>query len=329
MATVNIDPHRQREVGYRYQMPTVETKIEGQGNGVKTVICNVEVIAKSLNRKVDYIMKFFESECAAKAQCKDGKYILAGKHANGVLQNKIFEFITKFVLCQKCRNPETNFVVQDALLLHCNACQYESRIAQTEKLYKFIIKEERPVDIFVCRKVERDKLKREQPTDITEIENPVFRYQRELHRLCSVEDQYNAALDIKLDYDLSLLNMVQLIFSACIDENINEQQIKMHSPLLARAIQDDNCQRVVIEELMGFCLRFRDTADRRARIYKNFPMYLKYFYDNDILSEKSIMSWSNGNPTNALDRDAQTEFQAMTKPLIDFLRQPESDSDIN
>lgn len=35
---------------YRYRMPLLETKIEGKGNGIKTVIPNMSDIARALSR---------------------------------------------------------------------------------------------------------------------------------------------------------------------------------------------------------------------------------------------------------------------------------------
>lgn len=49
MATVNIRRDVQDKF-YRYKMPLLTTKIEGRGNGIKTVIPNMVDIARALSR---------------------------------------------------------------------------------------------------------------------------------------------------------------------------------------------------------------------------------------------------------------------------------------
>jgi len=58
MAVVNI----RRDVDdkfYRYRMPVLTTKIEGKGNGIKTVIPNMSDVARALSRPPTYTTKFF------------------------------------------------------------------------------------------------------------------------------------------------------------------------------------------------------------------------------------------------------------------------------
>ena len=44
---------------YRYKMPAVYGKIEGRGNGIKTVIPNISDVGLSLHRSPAEVNKFF------------------------------------------------------------------------------------------------------------------------------------------------------------------------------------------------------------------------------------------------------------------------------
>lgn len=48
MSIVNI-PKSKQDQHYRYKRQTVELKIEGKGNGIKTVIPNMKEVSDSLN----------------------------------------------------------------------------------------------------------------------------------------------------------------------------------------------------------------------------------------------------------------------------------------
>lgn len=49
MATVNVNRNLSDQF-YRYKMPKLIAKVEGKGNGIKTVIVNMVEVAKALNR---------------------------------------------------------------------------------------------------------------------------------------------------------------------------------------------------------------------------------------------------------------------------------------
>lgn len=130
---------------YRYKMPRIIAKVEGKGNGIKTVIPNMTDVAKALSRPATYTTKFFGCELGAQTQLdvKNDRYIVNGAHDATKLQDLLDIFIKKFVLCQECDNPETNlkvFVKKGVIAQHCIACGYTGMLDMTHKLTTFILK---------------------------------------------------------------------------------------------------------------------------------------------------------------------------------------------
>lgn len=141
---INVDPDNQ-DPFYRYKMPRLIAKVEGKGNGIKTVIPNMSEIAKSLSRPPTYPTKFFGCELGAQTQfnAKDERFIVNGAHDPARLQELLSHFIRKFVLCPNCQNPETNLAVQhkkQMILQRCVACGYQGNIDMRHKLTTFILK---------------------------------------------------------------------------------------------------------------------------------------------------------------------------------------------
>lgn len=128
---------------YRYKMPRLIAKVEGKGNGIKTVIVNMTEIAKALNRPPTYTTKYFGCELGAQTQfdSKNDRYIVNGEHDAGKLQSLLDGFIQKFVLCSNCKNPETSLQVHKGVIHQsCKACGHACTIDPRQKLTTFIIK---------------------------------------------------------------------------------------------------------------------------------------------------------------------------------------------
>lgn len=142
MATINV----RRDVTdafYRYKMERLQTKIEGKGNGIKTVVVNLASVARTLDRDPNYVIKYFAFELGAQTNTdpKDDRWIINGAHEAAKLQDLLDGFIKKFVLCKKCSNPETDFVINDPhILLDCKACGQRTDVDLRLKLSGFIIK---------------------------------------------------------------------------------------------------------------------------------------------------------------------------------------------
>ena len=165
MATINI----RRDVAdpfYRYKMERIQSKIEGKGNGIKSVIVNLSSIAHSLSRDpackslfsffplhflchlqtnfdVD-VVKFFGFELGAQvtATPSDDRYIINGAHDASKLQDSLDGFINKFVLCGKCKNPETDLIVNrdGRIVRDCKACGQRTDVDLRHKLSGYIVK---------------------------------------------------------------------------------------------------------------------------------------------------------------------------------------------
>lgn len=130
---------------YRYKMPRLQAKVEGKGNGVKTVIPNMVDIARALGRPPTYPTKFFGCELGAQTQFdhKNERYIVNGSHDAAKLQDILDGFIRKFVLCENCDNPETDIKANNKkgiLISTCKACGHSFQLDMRHKLTTFILK---------------------------------------------------------------------------------------------------------------------------------------------------------------------------------------------
>ena len=89
------------------------------------------------------IIKYFGFELGAQTNTNpaDDRWIINGAHEASKLQDYLDGFISKFVLCKKCKNPETDVVIKDGrILLDCKACGVRSDVDLRLKLSSFILK---------------------------------------------------------------------------------------------------------------------------------------------------------------------------------------------
>ncbi|XP_050690968.1 eukaryotic translation initiation factor 5-like [Eriocheir sinensis] len=130
---------------YRYKMPKIMAKVEGKGNGIKTVVVNMVDVAKALGRPPTYPCKYFGCELGAQTQfdTKNDRYIVNGSHDAAKLQDLLDGFIKRFVLCPECENPETVLFPNEKkgiIKQSCKACGYQGMLDMRHKLTTYILK---------------------------------------------------------------------------------------------------------------------------------------------------------------------------------------------
>ena len=127
---------------FRYRMPAIQTKIEGRGNGIRTVVTNIIDVANALDRPPELIMRFFGLEHGTQATwnagCDEGiddstepKGYINGVHTSASLQSTLARFQELLVLCGRCRLPETVLGVRKGVVRQtCGACGVRAPVGE-------------------------------------------------------------------------------------------------------------------------------------------------------------------------------------------------------
>lgn len=111
----NIDPF------YRYKMEKVKIVKEGKN----TIFENLKQVSQDLNRDPKDILNFLKkiNGISFTYDSKSGKGTTSKALVQTDLQNQIYDYIEIYVLCPKCKNPET-LLNDDKKIKQCNACGY-------------------------------------------------------------------------------------------------------------------------------------------------------------------------------------------------------------
>jgi translation initiation factor 5 len=105
---------------YRYKMDSVIVKIQ---KGL-THVPNIDVICKDLDRDPKTIADFLKKKFGTSVTYKNSELIIPKILSQTDLQEAIYEFIDKFVMCVKCNNPETVLSPEkkNSVNLSCKSC---------------------------------------------------------------------------------------------------------------------------------------------------------------------------------------------------------------
>jgi translation initiation factor 2 subunit 2 len=109
----------------RFEMPSFEYFSEGN----KTIIKNFRAVCEKIRREPDYLSKFLSKELAVPAEITGDRLILQRKIVGDMLNKKLEEFITKYVVCKQCNRPDTHVEGSGRLrTLVCESCGAQAAI---------------------------------------------------------------------------------------------------------------------------------------------------------------------------------------------------------
>ncbi|CAF1280774.1 unnamed protein product [Rotaria magnacalcarata] len=148
MTMINID-RRKLDPFDRYTMHKLVVQVECKRNCMKTILINLSAIAKDLYRPPIYLAQFicYKLSAPVKPSKEQDGYFVNGAHACEKLQNFIYDFIDRYVICSKCDNPETKLSVNKdqkgdvAVHQSCNACGHSRTMdRKADRLTQYIAK---------------------------------------------------------------------------------------------------------------------------------------------------------------------------------------------
>lgn len=103
----------------RFETP----KVRGHIQGNKTIISNINEIVTTLRRPAAHIVKFLQKELAAPGEIKGAFLIFGTKISAQRINEKIEEYVKKYVICPECKKPDTKLKKEgDFLFIVCQAC---------------------------------------------------------------------------------------------------------------------------------------------------------------------------------------------------------------
>ncbi|MFH1452280.1 MAG: translation initiation factor IF-2 subunit beta [archaeon] len=98
-------------------------KVKGRHEGTRTVIMNFVRIVACLRRSAAHLIKFLSKELACSAEMRGDRLILSRKLSSKEFNEKIEKYVNLFVLCPKCKKPDTELNNEGCkTFLKCLAC---------------------------------------------------------------------------------------------------------------------------------------------------------------------------------------------------------------
>lgn len=107
---------------YRYKME--EVVISQQKN--KICFENIDKVCKDLDRNVKLLIGFLKKYFNTSIEYKNNQMFTTKIISKNEMQDAIYNFIEKYILCEKCKNPETIYdESKKSTFMICKACSHK------------------------------------------------------------------------------------------------------------------------------------------------------------------------------------------------------------
>jgi translation initiation factor 5 len=356
---VSVDPTKREDPFYRYKMPSITCKVEGNGNGIKTVLPNIHDVCAVISRPEQILMKYFQFELGTQktVSAKDDKFILTGSRTQETMQSKVDSFITKFVLCKHCRNPETvlTLVNNKKVTLKCKACGKTTDVNTDERCYQLFVvylqeeekknpgasKEKKASDAAAAAAgptaaneeaaaeaagERTGETATEKSTLEDDREDPSTLLCREIQKDPEALNAHiRTVFELRTTYNIEDKHVIKLVFRG-IDSSSKEPPIgkfRKHVGLLRRFtnVKDDNASEKDVAKMeavaQGSLMSECERWATKTGPLFKLPMIVKMFFEEGAIGEAAILEWSEGKKSKSI----APELKEFMKPFVEWLKQ--------
>jgi translation initiation factor 2 subunit 2 len=103
----------------RFTVPRAYSVIQGN----RTIIQNFREVADALNRDPQHVLKFLLRELGTAGNLEGARAIMQGKFTHYLINDRIEDYVKRFVMCHECNRPDTKIIREDRIdILKCEAC---------------------------------------------------------------------------------------------------------------------------------------------------------------------------------------------------------------
>jgi len=296
---VNV-PRWKEDPFYRYTMPALRIKVEGRGKMIKTVILNLNEIATEIERPVDYLLKFFGFELGAQVESKNNKFIIGGHREVEELYKVLDTFIEKYILCRKCKNPETDLsCTKGDIMFTCRACGKTTQVDYPHKLTDYIIKKERALEKTTKKKPSTES---DDPSDILRL----FWEQSKP----SNSEIISKVEEIRVQQGWTSDQILRVVFASLFDKDILTD-FERKADIFNLFMDSPKSQETTLYCVEKLC-------SMEKSIISPISTILEKFYDKKLLTKATLQKWFE-HPHPKIDKKISQQIRNNVKIFVENL----------